>query len=62
MLETNVRIVYPGPSLYIWTRHARVTGSHIDADRLERACKKLQAVHGLAAVPARSGLLVNLRE
>jgi hypothetical protein len=50
MLETNIRIVYPGHSLFIWTRRAVVQGTHFTPDLLEKCCGKLRHRHGLAAV------------
>jgi hypothetical protein len=51
MLETNVRIVHPGPSLYVFTRQAALSGPSLTADLVEKACSKLRGRHGLAAVP-----------
>lgn len=51
MLETNIRIVRPGTNLYVCTRVARVTGSDLTPDVLQRACGMLQHRHGLAAIP-----------
>jgi hypothetical protein len=50
MVETNIRVVSPGNKLCVWTRRARVTGSHITADLLEKACGRLRYERGLAAV------------
>jgi hypothetical protein len=61
MIETNTRIVAPGPNFFLWVRRAKVTGSHVDPDLLQRACNQLQYAHGLAAVPLpveQSSLLV----
>jgi hypothetical protein len=61
MLETNIRIVHPGPQLYVRTRLARVESAHLTPDLLQRACGVLKRRHGLAAVPApgdRGALLV----
>src|SRR5438105_2055919 len=52
MLELNVRVVLPGPALYVWTRCATVEGPHLTSDLLQRACGVLQRRHGLAAMPA----------
>ena len=49
MLETNIRIVYPGKDLYVWVRKATVKGSILSADLLEAACSKLRNQHRLAA-------------
>ena len=65
MLETNVRIVQPGGSLYILTREARLTGPTLTAELAERACNALRRKHGLAAVPCPgkpSALVVAARE
>ncbi len=51
MLETNIRIVYPGKALFLWTRRAVVQGTHFTPDLLEKACGKLRHRYGLAAVP-----------
>lgn len=50
MLETNIRIVYPGRNLYVWTRRATVQGTHYTPDLLEKCCGKLRYQHGIAAV------------
>ena len=49
MLETNIRIVYPGKNLCVWVRHANVKGSDFSADLLEMACSKLRNHYKLAA-------------
>lgn len=51
MLETNIRIVRPGPDLYLWVRRAAVKGPDLSVDLLQRACGTLRYRHGLAAVP-----------
>jgi hypothetical protein len=51
MIETNIKIVYPGQQLYITTRRAIVQGTHYTPDLLEKCCGKLRYQHGLAAVP-----------
>jgi hypothetical protein len=51
MLETNVRIVRPGPDLYVTVRRATLAGSAISNDIRERACGTLRHKHRLAAVP-----------
>jgi hypothetical protein len=53
MLETNIRIVAPGPSLYVWTRRLRVEGPNLTPELLQRACNRLRIRHGLAATPDR---------
>lgn len=61
VLETNVRVVQPGPDLYLNVRRMRVSGQHLDRDLLERACRQLRRRRGLAATPdptARDILLV----
>ena len=50
MLETNIRIVYPGAGLYVWTRKAVVSGSSLSPDLLEKACNKLRRKYGIAAI------------
>ena len=50
MLETNVRIVYPGANLYVWTRQAALSGPNLTADLTEKACSTLRRRYGLAAV------------
>ncbi|MCC6177461.1 MAG: hypothetical protein IT305_19355 [Chloroflexi bacterium] len=52
MLETNIRVVAPGSSLYISTRRARVEGPNITPDLLQRVCNTLRHRHGIAATPA----------
>ncbi len=51
MIETNIRIVSPGSNLYVWTRLAKVVGTNITPDLLERACGKLRYGYGIAALP-----------
>ncbi len=51
MLETNLRIVEPGPELYVTIRRATLAGSAISNDIRERACGTLRHRHRLAAVP-----------
>ncbi|MCL4553185.1 MAG: hypothetical protein M1305_06515 [Candidatus Marsarchaeota archaeon] len=51
MLETNIRIVRPGPKLYVRTRQAIVAGANLTPDLLQRACGTLRHRHGLAAIP-----------
>src|SRR5258708_30581566 len=55
MIEGNTRIVKHGMELFISVREATVTGSltgtHSDAELLQRACNKLLYARGLAAVP-----------
>lgn len=51
MLETNIRIVRPGPDLYLWVRRAAVKGPDLSVDLLQRACGTLRHRHKLAAVP-----------
>ncbi len=61
MLETNIRVVRPGTALYVCTRLARVAGSNVTPDLLQRACGVLQHRHGCAAIPVPGqsmGLLV----
>jgi len=61
MLETNIRVVRPGAELSVCTWLARVTGSDITPDLLQRACGVLQHRHGRAAIPTLgrdTGLLV----
>lgn len=51
MIETNVRLVSPGKSLWIATRKMVVHGTAIDSTILEKACSKLRERRGVAAVP-----------
>ncbi|MDP9411183.1 MAG: hypothetical protein M3R38_23520 [Actinomycetota bacterium] len=50
MIETNIRILEPGPGLTMDVRFARVTASDDSPDLLWRACGALQGL-GLAALP-----------
>ncbi|MBE7432924.1 MAG: hypothetical protein HS100_03345 [Anaerolineales bacterium] len=50
MLETNIRIVSPGSSLFIWTRKVTVSGSLLSVEILEKACNKLRRKYGIAAI------------
>lgn len=52
MLETNIRVVRPGPQLYILVRQVNVSGQVLAADLLERMCSLLRRRHGIAAVRA----------
>src|SRR4051812_49170581 len=54
MLETNIRIIYPGMQFYLTVRRATVTGSDNSPDLLQRACNKLLYEHDLAAIPCPS--------
>lgn len=51
MIETNVRIVAPGMSLYILVREATLIGTDITPEIVEKACNKLVYRDGLVAVP-----------
>lgn len=51
MLETNIRIVRPGPDLGVWVRRAAIKGPDLSIDLLQRACGTLRYRHRLAAVP-----------
>lgn len=51
MIETNVRVVIPGPGLYLNVRGMVVSGTDLHPDILERACSRLRIRHGIAAVP-----------
>ncbi len=52
-LETYLRVVRPGPGLYVNVREARVEGPDLSSDILERACGALRHRHGCAAVVVR---------
>jgi hypothetical protein len=52
-LESNLRVVRPGPGLYVNVREAVVEGPDLSADILERACGALRHRHGQAAVVVR---------
>lgn len=54
MMETNIRVVQQGTSLYIHTRFARVSSQDDSLGFLQRACNALRG-RGFAAVPAPSG-------
>jgi hypothetical protein len=53
VIETNLRIVEPGEDLRVVVRHARVSGSDLTADLLEKACGALRYRRRLAAVVVR---------
>jgi len=63
MLETNVRIVAPGPEIYLNTRCVEVVALDCSPEQLQGACSLLRR-RGVAAVPDGSerGLLVAVRE
>lgn len=50
MLETNIRIVEPGPDLQLTVQCAEVNGQEITADLMQKACNHLSVRYGLAAV------------
>ena len=54
MIETNIRLLYPGSNLYLWTRQIHLDGPHITHDLVERACSQLRRRHGLVSIPYRS--------
>jgi hypothetical protein len=51
MIETNIRILTPGPNFYLNTRRASVVAPDLSADLLERACSSLRHRYRLPAVP-----------
>ena len=50
MIETNIRVVYPGKNFYMRARYAEVKGSNLSIDLIERACGRLLYQYGLAAI------------
>lgn len=52
MVETNFRVVHPGPQVYVQTRRARLIGPDLSPDLVERACGKLRYQYGIAAIPS----------
>jgi hypothetical protein len=50
MLETNIRVVYPGSQLYVSVRRTVVTGQTISDDLLERMCTLLRRKCNISAV------------
>ena len=52
-VETNLRIVLPGAGLELPVRRARLKGSGLGPDVIEKACAALRYEHGLAAVKPR---------
>ena len=50
-LETNIRLVAPGPNLYVPVRRMAAKGQNLDPDLLERACSRLRRSTGVGAVP-----------
>ena len=50
-LETNIKMVSPGPDLYVPVRRMAVKGQNSEADLLERACSRLRRSAGVGAVP-----------
>lgn len=51
MLETNLRVVGPGPAIRLAVRAAHVEGTDTSLDLLQKVCGRLRHRHGLAAVP-----------
>lgn len=51
MLETNIRIVRPGMSLFVWVRQAKISGSTLSPDLIEKSCGVIRNRFYLAAVP-----------
>lgn len=52
MIETNIRIIVPGKSLYLWLRCAKITTHGPTPEMLEKVCNQF-AKRGLAAVYCR---------
>ncbi len=50
MLETNLRVVGPGPTIRLAVRAANVQGTDTSPDLLQKVCGRLRHQHGLAAV------------
>jgi hypothetical protein len=50
VIETNIRIVIPGPKLYLDTRYVQLMTSDNLPDLPQRVCSELRIRHGLAAV------------
>jgi hypothetical protein len=50
MIETNIRIVYPGNKLFVWVRRATITSTSSDPELQEKACNKLRRKYGIAAI------------
>jgi len=55
MIETNLRIVSPGPGLVVPVRRAIVQSSVYSNDSMEKACSFLQRKRGVAAKPKGEG-------
>ena len=49
MLETNIRVVRPGPQLYVPVRRVIVSGQTLAPDLLERLCNLLRRRYGISA-------------
>lgn len=59
MIETNIRIVKPGPNFYLNTRCATVLAQDLSPDLLEKACSSLRYRYKLPAVPShRTGKII----
>lgn len=56
MVETNIRVVYPGKHFYMTVRYAEVKGSNLSIDLIERACGRMRHQYGLAAIPVSGNL------
>lgn len=50
MIEANIRIIYPGMNLFVRTRKARISGTNITPDIIERVCGRL-LYQGVSAIP-----------
>ena len=49
-IETNIRLVSPGPSLYVPILRMAAKGQNLDSDLLELACSRLRRSGGVGAV------------
>jgi len=49
-IETNIKLFHQRKDLYVWVRHAHLSGPHLSQDSAEKVCVKLASERGLAAV------------
>ena len=49
-VETNIKLFHQRKDLYVWGRHAHLSGPHLAQENAEKVCVKLASERGLAAI------------
>jgi len=49
-IETNIKLFHQRRDLYVWVRHAHLSGPHLSQENAEKVCVKLASERGLAAI------------